>query len=201
LYLLWHWRPWWILAVPVLLAGILLAGPEAVRTRVVSVFKPDLRLDSNAHRDALRRTGVRMIAANPLVGVGPEHVKRRFLEYVPPDIPKPLPRHWWYDHLHNIYLQYSAERGIPAMLALLWCIGRSLFDFTRSLRAMPRGPGDRRALMHAAVAVILGILVSGWGEHNLGDSEVLCLFLTMIGCGYVALDEPAEERLDVRRAA
>jgi putative inorganic carbon (HCO3(-)) transporter len=121
---------------------------------------------------------------------------------VPADVPIPLPTTWWYGHLHNIYLQYPAERGIPALLALLWLIGRFLYDITRALRRAP-GPGDDRvAMLHASVAVIVGILVAGWWEHNLGDSEVLVLFLTTIACGYAAADSlSAEKAADVRSAA
>ena len=63
-----------------------------------------------------------MIRAHPWFGLGPEEVKLQFNSYVPPDIPRPLPE-GWYGHLHNIYLQYAAERGIPTMLLMLWMLG------------------------------------------------------------------------------
>ena len=54
-----------------------------------------------------------MIRAHPILGLGPEQVGKVFLAYVPPDILSPLPK-GWYGHLHNIYLQFAAERGLPA---------------------------------------------------------------------------------------
>jgi len=42
--------------------------------------------------------------------------------------PRPLPI-GWYGHLHNIYLQYAAERGIPTMLMMMWMLLQILFDF------------------------------------------------------------------------
>ncbi len=43
----------------------------------------------------------------------------------------------YYGHLENDYVQYAAERGVPAMLALLWMIGGAVFDFARALRRLP----------------------------------------------------------------
>jgi hypothetical protein len=41
-------------------------------------------------------------------------------------------------------------------------------------------------VLHGAIAVILAILAEGFLEYNLGDSEVLTLFLAVVGFGYVA---------------
>lgn len=183
LYLLWHWRKWTILATPVLLAAVVLVSPPFVKDRVVSIFQPRGEVDSNMHRVICRRVGYRMIAAHPLTGLGPERIGVHFKEYLPADVKQPLPE-GFYGHLHNIYIQYAAERGIPALLAMLWMLGTILCDF---IRARPnRQEPDRRFLLHGATAVVIGTLASGWYEHNLGDSEVLMEFLTVISCGYAA---------------
>ena len=124
-----------------------------------------------------------MIKAHPWFGVGPEHVGLEFQRYLPGDIPRPLPT-GWYGHLHNIYIHYAAERGVPAMLALLWMLGKMLFDFLRRLRKLPRAPSDARFLLHGGVAVIMATLVSGFFELNLGDSEILFLFLATMALVY-----------------
>ena len=203
LYLLWHWQRRWILAVPVLLVVTTIAAPAPIRERILSAFKPDTRLDSNEHRSVLRRAGMRIVRDHPLLGLGPEHVKgQRVVDYIPPDVPRPLPDNWWFGHLHNLYLQYAAERGVPALIALLWVIGKAVYDFARALPTLPAGSGDRRAALHAAIAVIAGILVGGWWEHNLGDGEVLMMLLTMIACGYAAADAAVQEDArNVRHAA
>ncbi len=41
-------------------------------------------------------------------------------------------------------------------------------------------------MLHGAIAVILAILAEGFLEYNLGDSEVLTLFLAVVGFGYIA---------------
>jgi len=72
------------------------------------------------------------------------------------------------------------------MLALLWMLLRPLYDFSRALRRWPAN-FDGKWVLHAAIAVVIGILISGWGEKNLGDSEVLGMFLAIVGCGYAAV--------------
>jgi putative inorganic carbon (hco3(-)) transporter len=187
LYLVWFWRRWLVLAAPVVLLLGVLVAPSAVQERFTSIFKPK-GVDSNQFRVVTWRTGLRMVEAHPLLGLGPERVKAHFDEYVPPDIPRPLPS-GWYGHLHNIYLHYAAERGIPTMLVLLWMLFQILFDFWRGLRALPAGPSNRKFLLHGGIAVVLATMAEGFVELNLGDSEVLTMFLVVVACGYLALEK------------
>jgi putative inorganic carbon (HCO3(-)) transporter len=187
-YLVWCWKPRLLFVLPVGAALVLAVAPSTVRERVTSFYRPQGEIDSNQHRKVTWRTGVRMIRAHPWLGLGPEIVGRDFNAYVPADIPRPLPR-GFYGHLHNIYLQYAAERGIPVLLALLWWLGKMLLDFARGIRRLPAGPSDTRAVLQGAVAVLIATLIAGFFEVNLGDSEVLTVFLTVMACGYVALQE------------
>jgi putative inorganic carbon (hco3(-)) transporter len=184
LYLLWRWNRRALALVPLLAALGFFAAPFQVRDRVISVIRPHGQVDSNSHRLITRRTGWEMVKAHPWFGLGPEQIGPQFDAYVPPDIPRPLPR-GWYGHLHNIYLQYAAERGIPGLLAILWLIGRALRDFLRVLRS-GRIASDAVWLVHGAVAAILAVLAEGLFEYNLGDSEVLTMFLAVLACGYSA---------------
>jgi putative inorganic carbon (hco3(-)) transporter len=175
-YLVAAWKPKWLFAAPALLAVLALVAPE----RVSSIWQPRGNVDSNSHRSVTFRTGIEMIKAQPLLGVGPEMVGREFERFVPADIPRPLPV-GFYGHLHNFYLQYAAERGIPTALALLWLIGRALLDFVRAAR----GADTRsRWVFHGAIAVILAILVEGVFEHNINDAEVLTMFVAVLAMGY-----------------
>jgi O-antigen ligase len=186
-YLLWFGRRWLLALVPVFTAAVLLANPFDLRERAVSIFQPHGDLDSNAHRALLRRVGWEMIKAHPLLGVGPEQVAPQFDAYLPPDVPRPLPEAYYTGHLHNIYFQYAAERGLPALAALLWMLGRPLYDFLRALHRIPK-TAESRWVLHAAAAVIIAVMVGGFYEVNLGDSEVLTVFLAMLACGYAAID-------------
>jgi O-antigen ligase len=188
LYLMWFRRKWLVAIVPAIAGIVLLANPFQIRERVISIVQPhEGQVDSNEHRAVLRRVGWEMIKAHPLFGVGPEQVKPQFMNYLPADAPHPVPKEWYYDHLHNIYIHFAAERGLPALAALLWMIGKALTDFLRALRNLNR-ESEARWMLHAAVAVILAIMVAGYGEVNLGDSEVLAMFLAVLACGYTAVD-------------
>lgn len=184
LFLFWFWHKWLVPAAPVAAVLAFLIAPQVLKERVTSIMQPHGTTDSNEHRMITRRTGVAMIRAHPLLGLGPEQVKYQFDRWVPPDIPKPLPE-GWYGHLHNIYLQYAAERGIPTMLFMMWLIAKVLWDFLVAVRKAPAG-AEARFVLLGAVAVILAILAEGLLEYNLGDSEVLTLFLAVVGFGYIA---------------
>lgn len=181
IYLVGRWRPKLLPVLPVLLLAAYFLGPQGVRQRVDSIIHPDPSLDSNAHRVATFRAGVEMIKAHPWLGLGPEEPGKQFDQYLPADVPKP---EGFYGHLHNIYVQFAAERGIPALLALLMLIGTALWDFWGAAQQAP--DGLVKALLEGSMAAMIGILVAGFFEHNLGDSEVLMLFLVTLCVGYVA---------------
>jgi putative inorganic carbon (hco3(-)) transporter len=185
LYLTWFWKRWMVAAVPVVVALAFLVAPPVIKDRFTSLLHPK-GVDSNTFRVITWTTGLEMIKAHPVFGLGPEGVKYHFEEWVPKEIPRPLPV-GWYGHLHNIYLQYSAERGIPTMLVLLWMIGKMLWDYWGALRKLPPGRSDERFLLHGGIAVILATLAEGFFEYNLGDSEVLTMFLVVVGCAYQAV--------------
>jgi O-antigen ligase len=182
--LIWLWRRWAILLLPVAAIVLFVLAPAPVQERIQSIWNPGER-DSNVHRAALREAGLAMIAANPILGVGPEQVKERFPDYVPERF-KPVPNHWWYNHLHNVYIHYAAERGVPALAALLVFAGWALRDFCRAWRRLPAGRSDQRFLLAAVIASVAAILAGGIWEVNLGDSEILMLFVSMISVGYAA---------------
>ena len=191
-YLIWMWRKWMVLAIPVGIALVLAVNPFAVRERALSAFQPHGDIDSNEHRVVTRKIGWEMIKAHPLLGVGPEEVGKQYMSYIPASVKLPLPT-GYYGHLHNIYVHYAAERGVPAMLALLWVLLQSLYDFARGLRQLPGGwrNSAKGWVLQGAIAALIAVMISGWYELNLGDSEVLGLVLAVIACGYVALQDSA----------
>lgn len=205
LYLVWFWRPKMTLAVPLAVVAALLIAPSGTRARLTSLFDPHGQTDSNRHRIVTFRTGIQMIKAHPVFGLGPEEISRNFNAYVPADIQRPLPI-GYYGHLHNIYLQYAAERGIPGLLLMLWFIGLAIWDCFRGILRIRGRRSQQLFLLHGAIAVTIGVLVGGLFEYNLGDSEVLMMFVTIVALGYAALDnlqldEPAQSQIPQARIA
>jgi O-antigen ligase len=86
----------------------------------------------------------------------------------------------FYGHLHNIYLQYAAERGIPATLFMVAFLIWPAWLWFQTARRLPQ---DSTALwaLNLGIAVVIGVLITGIFEHNLGDSEVLALTLSALG--------------------
>jgi hypothetical protein len=72
---------------------------------------------------------------------------------------------------------------------MMWMLAQILFDFWKGLRVLPPGRDDRRFLLHGGIAVVLATMAEGFFEYNLGDSEVLTMFLVVVACGYLALEK------------
>lgn len=176
-YLLWCWKRWTVALLPIAALAAFLLGPASLRERVTSLVRPHGQQDSNLHRVYTFRIGVEMIKAHPLLGLGLERVGPSVSRYIPPDLPQQLPI-GYYGHLHNIYIHYAAERGIPALLALLCFFAFTLRDWLARLHA-DTGASDAWVL-RAGVAIVIGVLVTGLFEYNLGDSEILGMTLAAV---------------------
>jgi O-antigen ligase len=163
---------------PILAAIFFAFAPQLVMQRFVSMFdrKDPTRID----RVAMLREGGRMIAANPLVGVGPNMVEKRYEEFRGPDaVNKVNP------HLHNNLVQIAAERGLPALAVWLWFLVALTRDLVRRFRT-----GRHPFLAAAALSCLAALMTAGLFEYNFGDSEVLMLFL-MLATLPAAADRPA----------
>jgi len=179
-YLVWLRDKRWLLIVPVPVLLLLWWNPAGVGQRILSIYRPAGDLDSNRFRAICRETGVAMIRAHPWFGLGPEQVRAQFLDFIPASEPRPLPP-GAYIHLHNLYLQYAAERGIPALLVFLWFLGKMLLDFARVR--------EKDWVVYGAIAVTIAVLSAGWYEHNLGSGPILTLFLGICACAYCGKSE------------
>ena len=190
-YMLWFWRRLFALLAPVVVAIGILAAPADIQQRVISIVHPNGYTDSNAHRIVCWRTGLQMIKAHPLLGLGPDVQKLQFYNYVPNDVPWPLPT-GFYGHLHNLYIQYAADRGIPTMLMMVWFLVQIVVDAMRKLKQIPPGRGTLRFLLHAAVACTIGSMIFGIFEYNLNTSVVLALYLAIAACAALATGKATE---------
>jgi len=197
-YLVWVWRRWWVLALPLPIFAVILLNPFELRERVTSVFRSHGDTDSNQFRYVVLREGWEIIEKHPWLGLGPEQIKALevsgdYQKWIPADVPRPLPT-GWYGHLHNLYVQLAAERGIPAALVMIWLLVRILADFIRGAQRAGNTP-EHRAILYGAVAMIIGVLAVGLSEYNLGESGILTPFLGIVACGYVAIDHELRQGL------
>jgi len=155
-------------ALPVVLAvGIALAPPQ-VTQRFYSMF--DLKDPTSRDRVAMLREGARMIAADPLTGMGPNMVEREYIRFRDPDAVERVN-----PHLHNVPMQIAAERGLPALAAWVWFIGSAAAGAWGLLRR-----GRHPVMAAAGLGAVAAMLGAGLFEHNFGDSEFLMLFLVLL---------------------
>lgn len=220
IYLVARWRARWLWALPVLVAVTYVASPSLLHKRLGSVEHPSAD-PSLSIRFEMWRNGLRMIRAHPWLGVGPDNIPEVYNSYLPPGVTAEIGYH---DHLHNDYLQFAAERGVPCLAAWLWfmlALLSKMFGARKRLEGSsgPRGPSGKQDsdaqqpedgvaghglqyrvrahpvwVVDAAIACWLALMTEGFFEFNFGSSPVLMVFLFMIST-------PFAEALDPRRLA
>jgi O-antigen ligase len=168
-----------IALLPVAAALFITVAPTTLTDRLYSTFS--LTDPTNRDRMDMFETGLRIVKANPVFGVGPDGVRLVYPTYRTPGAVKQLN-----PHLHNVPLQIAAERGLPGLALWLWFIVVLVRDLVRKTRSSPM-----RSLPTAALAGVLAMVTAGMFEYNFGDSEFLMLFLLIVTLPYAADRVPA----------
>jgi O-antigen ligase len=179
LYLVARWKPKLLWFVPILVAVLLLASPKMVRERVDSVLHPS-NDNSISMRLEIWSVGLRMIQEHPWVGVGPNNINEQYDLYLPPGV---SPAAGYHAHMHNDYLQFAAERGLPCLAAYLWLIGALFWHYLKIRRI---SPASSRWIVDGAIAAWMAMVVEGFFEFNFGTSPVLMMFLFIASTPFVA---------------
>ncbi|MBU91199.1 MAG: hypothetical protein CL475_02125 [Acidobacteria bacterium] len=159
-----------------------LAGPDSLLERAASTFSMENPNDRD--RLAMAATGLKIIKAHPLLGIGPGLMERVYPAWVVD---------WGFreqnPHLHNNLLQIAAERGLLGLSAWLWMMAAFGILSWRILRSVgATGPGGPEA--SAALASLAGFLAMGMFEYNFSDSEVLMALLYVVSLPLAAETRP-----------
>ncbi len=175
-----------LLVAPVAAGAFLILAPVPVVARALSVT--DLEDRSNYDRVCMAAAGLQMVTERPLLGIGPEEVRRRYPLYRHPTAPRRT-----VPHLHNAYIQLAAERGLPALGAALGLAGLSLFRAYRGYRGAGRAGG--RADVHLGVlGALVAFGIAALFENNWGDTEVQRLLLFLLAVPWLLPAEPEAAR-------
>jgi len=164
------WRPRPVLYLPLIIVVVTALLPPAVRSRISSIT--DLQQYANCDRKAMILSGLDMIRDHPLVGVGPDRIKRVYPSYRYSFAIRPHP-----SHLHDNPVHIAAERGLPALGAYLVTLLLFAFSVFSPLRK-PQSQLHRVAA--SASLAILGLSCAGLFEYNWGDSEIWILTLFLL---------------------
>ena len=114
-----------------------------------------------------------MIRKHPFVGVGPNNIVQVYILYLPPGM---APERGYREHMHNNFLQFAAERGLPCLGAWIWLMGALCWWFVKIRRRLIRS-GRPTWIADAAIAAWLALVAEGFFEFNFGTSPVLMVFL------------------------
>ena len=190
-YLLWRWKPKWVLALPVLAVVIYLFAPRMVHERLWLALHPT-RDPALAIRFEMWEVGLNMVKAHPWVGVGPNNIPQVYDLYLPKGR---APIAGYHNHLHDNFIQFAAERGLPCLVAWMWLMAAFLWQMWKVRRRCR----DGRWMADGAIAAWLAFMVEGFFEFNFGTSPVLMVFLFVVSTPFVAEKiEDAPGNLPVR---
>ena len=120
-----------------------------------------------------------------MFGLGPEKSENNFYAYVPAGYPAPARRRLlrpFAQHLSAVCGRTRHSRHA----------GDYVFDRRNvvgcaTLTRLPPGRSQHRFVLHGAIAFTIAILVEGLFEFNLGDSEVLMMFVSVLALAYAAI--------------
>ena len=139
-----------------------------------AALTPRLTIEDDSSRDRyyMWQAGIDMILDKPVFGQGPGMILASYPRYRWPEATHPRQ-----PHLHNNLLQVAAERGLPGLAFFLWWVAAAFLAALREARA-GAASGSRWAAA-GALAAVAAVFGAGLFEYNLGDSEVLMLFLLL----------------------
>jgi len=173
-------RPRLLLAAPAAALVAILVAPVPVVARAMSIG--DLSDPAAYDRLCMAEAGLRMIGERPLLGLGPNEVKRLYPLYRHPTAPRLL-----VPHLHDVYLELAAERGLPELAVYLSLLVAASLTAYRGFR---RGGSD--ADLHlGALGALVGFAVAGLFEDNWGSTSVQRVALVVIALPFCLASERA----------
>lgn len=168
--------------------ALMLIGPQGrslTDVRLAETVSTGLSL---SERGMLYRRTLAMIGDFPLFGVGMGAWGELFTRYVSP----PWSQFFYYRDAHNDYVQFAAESGLIALLALGWLFWRILGRIGRAMRA-----GDPRKwpLLAAVVAAVIATALHELIDFNLHVPANAVLLAVLLGLG-LRLATPASAESD-----
>jgi O-antigen ligase len=177
----------WKLLLPALAAGVLLVvlAPPFVQERLEGIV--DIHHPENAERLMLWKTGLRIFARSPVVGVGDIDLHAVYVQVMDPGDPA---RH---GHLHNMALQFLVTLGVvgfAAVLAMFTQIVRTEWKIYRRVK----DHWLRGSIALGALSVFVGLQVAGLTEWTFGDQEIAIVFWISVGMALAAGSMPAAAR-------
>jgi len=165
-----RWRRWaWVGAL--LAMGIVI--PWARTERLASLF--DLGRGTGALRLHAWRATLEMIAAHPLLGIGPGNFQFAY--------PRTMRPSAWIEpllyHSHNVFLDFAAFLGLCGLVLFIVLLTALFRTGWRLLRVLPQG--EDRALVVGLMAGAVGALAHGLVDNGYFLPDLACLWALLLG--------------------
>jgi hypothetical protein len=172
----WRQRPLWLIAAGAGLACV--AGALAVGFDPRAVAGRGLEQTFES-RTAFITTGLRMVAAAPVFGVG----IGRYFEMSGRFMPSSIYWFFFHENAHNNFLQIGGELGMVGPAAFVWLLTAAALRVTRGLRASPRDQ-----LLAGALSGLAAFVVTWMSGHPLLVPEVAFPFWILAGAAIARAD-------------
>jgi hypothetical protein len=192
LLLAWYHRRRWyyfLLGIPVVVYAIV-HNPQAVMVRLESIWTHkigEVEDGSIAGRFEQMRTAARVIAANPLFGIGPRQFFHRYVDWVSQE-----------DYtggsytMHNVPLLILCEEGAVGFLFYGFLVFGTLFQAATAARRA-RGDPTAEPIAVAAAGAMMGFL--GWIACSLGQPSLYVINIYLSAALVVAARRVVEDRV------
>lgn len=167
--------------LPVLALAVALGvavAPAPIRARLTGMFDPSN--PTNRERTFMWEAGGRMFRDHPVTGVGLMDLHPVYDRYRDPAAKEGA------GHLHSVPVQLAATTGTLGLVAFAALFGSLLWCAARGLRRQLREGGLGAGLRLGVVGALIGFLVAGLFEWNLGDEELLYPLFTLAGLAWAA---------------
>ena len=173
------------LIVGTVIAGLVFAGIFAASPALSSRFATisDTKMQGNSERFLLWTSAAHMFEDHPVFGIGFAGFKEAYQgQYILPEAKEP-----YLGHAHSNVMHMLAECGIIGLTALLfWWWTCLSYGFRTWLAA-------NRIAALLIPAILLGLILQGLTEYNMGNSAVMKLHWLLMGLclQWLRLDEGA----------
>lgn len=132
---------------------------------------------SNVERINQWRVGWKILMDNPFFGLGDVDMHKTYAKY----------RQYYeketYGHLHNIYVHMAACTGfigITVILLMLFMVLKKHYSIWKEVKEIPFAS----SFALGATGTFVAFLVSGLGEFNFGDQEIITLVWFIFGMNF-----------------
>lgn len=158
--------------------GLEQLGQRLIHTQINLDVSAGVALQSTENRSSLVHYGVAMLQEAPLIGIGAGSFEAAFQRWPGSE----LPEH--FDHLHNDYLEFAIEYGVPVTLILAAFVVLALMQALRALRN--HQSSYRSGVGFGATMGIVALLIHSATDFNLQIPANAASFVVLCAIAFLA---------------